>query len=68
MNASTHFFTAFPQSDEQPAVTFVADPVVRVSAPVTPTWEMSDVAWTSVSPFTGEVICTVQLDEPTPPG
>ena len=59
---------AFPQLAAQPAVTFAADPVVRVNDPAAPTCAIFDVACTFVVPFTDEVIVTVQLDDPTPPG
>ena len=68
MNASTQFFTAFAQFAAQPAVTFAAVPVVRVNDPAAPTCEIAENACTFVTPFTDDVIVTVQLDEPTAAG
>src|SRR3954465_4233780 len=61
MNASTQCLVALSQFDVQPCVTFAAVPVVRVSEPVTPVKETSEVACTFVVPLAAEVIFTMQL-------
>ena len=50
MYASTQILFAFPQFAGQPAVTFSAVPVVRVTVPVALVKPMSEVACTCVSP------------------
>ena len=70
MNASagtSQLLFAFPQFAVQPASTFAADPVVRVTAPTAFVNPMFEVACTVVVPATAEVIVTVQLAVAAPP-
>ncbi len=67
MNASTQFLVAFPQFTVQPAVTFAAVPVVRVTVPTALVKPIVEVACTSVRPAAAEVIVTVQVAVAAPP-
>ena len=67
MNASTQVLFAFPQFAVQPAVTFAAVPVVRVTVPAALVNPIVEVACTVVVPATAEVIVTVQLAVAAPP-
>ncbi len=67
MNASTQFFAAFPQFTVQPAVTFVAVPVVRDTVPTALVNPIVEVACTLVLPAIGEVMVTVQVAVAAPP-
>ncbi len=70
MNASagtTQSLFALPQFAVQPAVTFVADPVVRDTVPTALPNPMLEVACTVVLPATAEVIVTVHVAVAAPP-
>ena len=65
--ASAQFLVALAQLAVQPAVTFAAVPVVRVTVPAAFVKPMFEVACTCVRPLTAEVIVTVQLAVVPPP-
>src|SRR3954447_25378460 len=67
MNASAQCLVALSQFDVQPCVTLPGVPVVRVSEPVTPVKEISEVAETFVVPVADDVILTTQLAVAAPP-
>ena len=67
MNASTQFLVAFPQFTVQPAVTFAAAPVVRVTVPVALVKPIVRGRLHLGQPATAEVIVTVQLAVAAPP-
>src|SRR5262245_12044445 len=64
MNASAQALAALPQLTVQPAVTFAAVPVVRVSDPATPFSELAELCCTFVVPVVADVFITLQLDDP----
>jgi hypothetical protein len=67
MNASTQCLSASLQSLVHPAVTLSTVPVDLVTVPFALVNPIAEVACTCVSPVTGEVIVTVQLDVAAPP-
>ena len=67
MKASTQFLPALAQLLVQPAVTFVAVPVVRDTDPLALVKLMLDDADTSVWPATAEVMTTTQDAVAAPP-